>query len=143
MTEIEPAAITVLRLTSATTKAATLAEIADGDSRDGGTGTKFGGLCVGVLRGQGNKLDPQLPLAGLGDSGIFSHLRRDIWIEYTPRGLDTYFQTQGFRRAACWQFEVAINDVVGYAWRECGILDIDGIILRRGAVATNLKRVRL
>lgn len=129
--------ITVLRATDAMTETALMAEIAKADSRDGGTGDRFGGLCVGLLAGQSYR--PARPSV----SGWV--VRWDDDVEYTPETLQSYFATQGHPRPAVWSMDVAEADVIGYAYRIQGttprVVLMDGIVLRQGAPVSNVKRV--
>lgn len=136
------ATVTVMRYSEATTKAKLMREIANPDSRDHGTGTKFDGLVVGVLAGQ-QWARPEKPR--------WSRQHEKLIDESEYRSTDdlaAYIETQGIsNQRTMWLFDVDQADIAGWAYRcqggwQCPQILCDGICLRPGTAVVNVRKAR-
>jgi hypothetical protein len=139
------ATIKLLRYSSAKTKAAVLAEVSTADSKDHGTGSSFGGLCVAVECGQDYDamalLDPSYEQQMVTDAYNRPILKYvyNLQVVSSPAELEADICSQGVARRKMWRLTVDSSDIVGLSERFIpypsgrGEVLADGVILRRGA----------
>lgn len=134
--------INVLRYSSATTKKALLAEIANADSKDYGVGANYGGLCVRVESGQEFVPTPLI------DAQYTTGYKFDLdSVQSSAAWLEADIETQGICESRkMWRITVDRADIVGLTDRTMGglvrIYFADRVILRRGANVLKVEAVR-
>ena len=108
--------INILRYSSAKTKVALLKEVANADSKDFGTGTRYGGLCVRVEKGQ--DFDPMSVMDAFYATGYKFDFAQ---VQSSASYLEADIETQGISETRkMWRITVDRADIIGLSDRTMG-----------------------